>query len=139
MINSTGISSKKTERGSTMVELTLSILVFIMILFATMEFGRAVSVYNILGGAVREGSRYAVVHGSASGSVATNDDIQAVVRRWAVSLDPNAVLVTTTWTPGKGPGSSVEVRAQYNLTALTGLIFGAGFTIGSSSKMVISQ
>lgn len=127
------------ERGSAIIELAMSFLLFFVLLFAVMEFGRLVASYNILAGATREGVRYAIVHGSASGAPASSDDIATVVKRWAVGLDRNAITVNTTWTPGKGPGSKVQVQARYAVVPLTGLIYGSSITIGSSSQMVISQ
>jgi hypothetical protein len=48
--------------------------------------------------------------------------------------------VTTTWTPGNGPGSQVKVQAQYTVVPFTTLILGSGgIQMGSSSAMVISQ
>ena len=94
-----------------MLEFGLAFLVFMSAVYAIMEFGRIVSSYNILSGAAREGVRYAVVHGSASGSAATASDIQTVVRNWAIGLDTNSVAVTTTWDPGNGPGGKVNVKA----------------------------
>jgi hypothetical protein len=104
-----------------------------------MEFGRLVASYNILAGATREATRYAAVHGSASGSPATSSDIQDLVRKWAIGLDSNSVVVTTTWSPGNGPGSSVKVKASYTASPLTGLVLKDGVALQSSSQMIISQ
>ena len=122
-----------------MVEFALAFLVFFTVVYAIMEFGRIVSSYNILAGAAREGARYAVVHGSASGSTASASDIQDIVRKWSVGLDKNSVTVTTTWTPGKGPGSDVKVAASYALTPFTKLILHSGLTLKSTARMTISQ
>lgn len=128
------------QRGDTLIELSLSFLLFFTMLCAVMEFGRAVCAYNVLAGAAREGARYAIVHGSASGSPATNTDIQTVVRRWAIGLDSSSVNVTTTWASGNGPGAPVLVTVQYTLSSLTNFIPGIGsMTLGSRSQMVISQ
>jgi Flp pilus assembly protein TadG len=130
---------KHRERGSAMLEFGLAFLVFFSVVYAIMEFGRIVACYNIISGAAREGVRYATVHGSASGSVATASDIQDVVRRWAIGMETNSVVVTTTWTPGNAPGSQVNVKASYTVTPFTGLILKNGITVQSSSQMAISQ
>ena len=80
-----------------------------------------------------------MVHGSASGSVATASDVQDVVRNWAIGLDTSSVAVTTTWNPGNAPGGKVNVKASYTLTPFTGLILKNGLTLQSSSQMSISQ
>src|SRR5690242_11754803 len=95
---------KRSERGNTMVEFALAFMVFFVVLYGIMEFGRVVASYNILSGAAREGARYAIVHGSSSGSAASSTDIQTIVRNWSVGLESSSVAVTTTWTPGNAPG-----------------------------------
>jgi len=122
-----------------MVEFALAFLVFFVVVYGIMEFGRIISSYNILAGAAREGARYAMVHGSSSGSVATATDIQNVVRKWSIGLNKSAVTVTTTWTPGNGPGSDVKVKASYTLTPFTRLILHSGLTLKSTARTTISQ
>jgi Flp pilus assembly protein TadG len=97
------MNRKHGERGAALLEFGLAFLIFLSVLYGIMEFGRIVASYNIISGAAREGARYAMVHGSASGSVATASDIQDVVRKWAIGLDTSSVVVTTTWTPGNAP------------------------------------
>jgi Flp pilus assembly protein TadG len=121
------------------LEFTLSFLLFFTVVYGIMEFGRIVASYNILAGATREGARYAIVHGSASGSVASASDIQDVVRHWSIGLEKSSVVVTTTWTPGNTPGSNVRVQAQYTVLPFTGLILSNGLTLRSNSQLVISQ
>jgi len=133
------VKHNNSRRGASTLEFGLAFIVFLSFLYGTMEFGRVISSYNILAGATREGSRYAVVHGSASGSAASSSDIQDVVRRWSVGLNTSAVVVTTTWTPGNGPGSRVRVQAQYTMQPFTGLLFRTGLTLQSTSQLVISQ
>jgi Flp pilus assembly protein TadG len=122
-----------------MVELSLCFLLVFTSIYALMEFSRFVYCYNILAGATREASRYAMVHGSKSGSPAANSDIQAQVARWAIGLDSSALNVNTTWASGNGPGASVRVDATYTITPFTNLIIPSTLTIGSRSEMVISQ
>jgi Flp pilus assembly protein TadG len=133
------MNRKHSQRGASILEFGLAFLVFFSALYGIMEFGRIVASYNIISGAAREGARYAMVHGSASGSVATASDIQDVVRNWAIGLDTSAVVVATTWTPGNAPGSQVKVKASYTVTPFTGLILPNGITVQSSSQMSISQ
>ena len=137
--SATSRKTKQGERGTAMIEFGLAFLVFFTVMYGVMEFSRIVASYNIISGAAREGARYAIVHGSASGSAATESGIQDVVRKWAVGLDKSSVLVTTTWTPGNGPGSEVKVAASYTVSPFTRLILKKGITLKSSSRMTISQ
>jgi Flp pilus assembly protein TadG len=133
------MNNKRRQRGAMTLEFTLSFLLFFTVVYGIMEFGRIVASYNILAGATREGARYAIVHGSASGSVASASDIQDVVRHWSIGLEKSSVVVTTTWTPGNTPGSNVRVQAQYTVLPFTGLILANGLTLRSNSQLVISQ
>ena len=128
-----------SQRGSATLEFGLAFMLFFLLLCGIMEFGRIVASYNILAGATREGVRYATLHGSASGAVASSSDIQNIVRNWAVGLDRDSVLVTTTWTPSNTPGSKVRVHAQYSLNPMTTLILRHTLTLQSNSEQVISQ
>jgi Flp pilus assembly protein TadG len=130
---------KHRQRGAVALEFGLAFLVFFFVVYGIMEFGRIVASYNIISGATREGVRYAMVHGSASGSAASASDVQAVVRNWAIGLDNSSVLVTTTWTPGNAPGGQVKVKASYTVIPFTSLILKNGITVQSSSQMIISQ
>lgn len=130
---------RNRQRGSSIVELSISLLVFMVTLIGIMDFGRIAGAYNILAGATKEGARYAIVHGSMSGSAATNSDIQSIVQHWAIGLDPGSLNVTTTWAPGNTPGSTVQVVATYTITPILIWISGSSFTISSQSKMIISQ
>jgi Flp pilus assembly protein TadG len=132
-------SRRTTQKGAAMVELSLCFLLIFTLVYGLMEFSRVVYSYNILAGATREASRYAMVHGSKSGSVATASDIQTQVSRWAIGLDSSALTVNTTWIPGNTPGSSVRVESSYTLTPITSLIIGNSLTLSSRSEMVISQ
>ena len=132
------MNRKHRQHGASIVEFALAILMFFSVVYGIMEFGRIVASYNILSGAVKEGVRYAVVHGSKSSSAATSTDIQTIVRNWSIGLDTSSVNVTTSWPSGNAPGDPVKVTASYTVTPFTGLILG-NLTLQSTSQMVISQ
>jgi hypothetical protein len=71
--------SRKNERGATLVEFSIAAVVFLMTMFAVLEFGRALWVHNALTDAARKGARYAVLHKAS--------DIDAV-KRVVVYGDP---------------------------------------------------
>lgn len=62
------IKNRDNERGSTLVEFAIGITIFATVMFAVLEFGRALWVHNALADAARRGARYAVVH--SAGDVA---------------------------------------------------------------------
>jgi Flp pilus assembly protein TadG len=53
---------ESNERGATLVEFSIAALVFLTVMFAAIEFGRALWVHNALADAARRGARYAVTH-----------------------------------------------------------------------------
>lgn len=53
---------KQNEKGSTLVEFAIGATVFLMTLFAVLEFGRMLWAHNALVDAARRGARYAVLH-----------------------------------------------------------------------------
>jgi hypothetical protein len=65
-------SCKTDQRGSTLVEFAIGATVFLMAMFAVLEFGRALWVHNALADAARRGARYAVLHSSADAAQVKN-------------------------------------------------------------------
>jgi Flp pilus assembly protein TadG len=63
---------KENERGSTLVEFSIGVTVFVMAMFAVLEFGRALWVHNALSDAARRGARYAVLHSSSDSAGVKN-------------------------------------------------------------------
>ena len=63
---------RRDERGSTLVEFSIAATVFIMAMFAVLEFGRALWTHNALTDAARRGARYATLHGSTDGEAVKN-------------------------------------------------------------------
>jgi Flp pilus assembly protein TadG len=53
---------KDNERGSTLVEFSIGVMVFATAMFAVLEFSRALWAHNALTDAARRGARYATLH-----------------------------------------------------------------------------
>jgi Flp pilus assembly protein TadG len=54
--------TRRGERGAALVEFSIAALVFLMSMFAVIEFGRLLWVHGALTDAARRGARYAVNH-----------------------------------------------------------------------------
>jgi Flp pilus assembly protein TadG len=66
---------KKTgEEGASLLEFAIAATVFLTVLFAVVEFGRALWVHNALSDAARRGARYAVLHKATD-----IDDVKKIV------------------------------------------------------------
>jgi Flp pilus assembly protein TadG len=127
----------RTERGANLVEAALALLLTLTILFGIMEFGRAVWSYNTVAHAAREGARFAMVHGKASKSPATQATVQAVVRRQAIGLLPANTQVVVTWIPDNAPGSAVKVAVTYNFSSIVPFVSSSVMSLKGTSQMVI--
>ncbi len=56
--------TRTRRHGATIVEFSLVFLVFVVVLVALMEFGRAMWTYATIAHAARQGARYCMVHGT---------------------------------------------------------------------------
>ena len=54
--------NRNNERGATLVEFSIGVLVFATAMFAVLEFGRVLWAHNALTDAARRGVRYATLH-----------------------------------------------------------------------------
>ena len=54
--------NKDNERGASLVEFSIAATVFLTVMFAVVEFGRALWTHNALADAARRGARYAVLN-----------------------------------------------------------------------------
>jgi Flp pilus assembly protein TadG len=65
-------SLRSDQRGATLVEFAIGATVFLTVMFAVLEFGRALWVHNALTDAARRGARYAVIHTAADADSVKN-------------------------------------------------------------------
>jgi Flp pilus assembly protein TadG len=59
------------EAGQNMVEFAFTALAFFIIIFGTLDFGRAIYQYNLIASSAREGARMAVIQSNANATVIT--------------------------------------------------------------------
>jgi Flp pilus assembly protein TadG len=100
------------ERGATLVEFAIAASVFLMAMFAVLEFGRVLWLHNALTDAARRGARYAVLHNNTSG-----DSVKNVV----VYGDPAG-----------GPDPLVENLSSANVD----VTYSSDFTVGQGTVSV---
>ncbi len=135
----------RTERGQSLVEFSLAAMIFIVIILGVVEVGRAVWSYNTLASAAREGSRYAMVHGSSaaagSGPAGNDAKVQAAVMKYASALAPSGLTVTSAWPDGNNAaGSRVKVTATYKFGTVFSKLLGVSpITMTSTSTMTITN
>ena len=93
---------KHRQRGSAMIEFTLVGIPMIFVLISTFEISRAMWNYHTLAYAIREGTRYAVVHGAGCSSDPLNTcgltigQVAQRIQDTGIGLDPNQLNLTFT-------------------------------------------
>ena len=148
-----GARSTLDSRGQALVETALVLPLLLLLIVGLFDVGRAVWLSNTLANAVREGSRYGVVHGALSGSPTgpgsatytapdTDTAIAAHVRSYATGV-PDSLTVKSTWPDGNANrGSRIVVSASFPFTPILSQVFlggGLNITLQSSSTLVIVQ
>ena len=83
---------EKSEKGQTLLEFALVTLIFFILVFGMIEFGRALWTWNTIVQATRAGARYAVVE------TPTSNDTE--IKKVVVYNDPNASSSSTPVVPG---------------------------------------
>jgi Flp pilus assembly protein TadG len=141
------------DRAQALVETALVLPLLLLLLVGLFDVGRAVWLSNTLATAVREGSRYGVVHGALSGAPTgpgsatytppdTDTAITAHVRNYATGV-PNNLTVKSTWPDGNANrGSRIVVSASFPFAPILSQVFlggGISITLQSSSTLVIDQ
>ena len=118
---------KNGEKGQALVEFTLLVPIFLLLLFAIIDFGMGFYSWITVTNGAREGARLGVV-------LATQQQIEDRVYQ-AVSLPNESTQMTVTVTNAQGqPGESVVVKVDYDydlITPLAGIVsFVSGDVIG---------
>ena len=146
-------SAVRNDRAQALVETALVLPLLLLLIVGLFDVGRAIWLSNTLATAVREGSRYGVVHGALSGSPTgpgavsytppdTDTAITAQVRNYATGV-PSNLTVQSTWPDGNANrGSRIVVSASFPFTPILSQVFlggGLGITLRSSSTLVIEQ
>ena len=111
----------RTQRGSTILELTFVMPVLIVILFAIVEFGIAFQRWQVVTNAAREGARAAVVRTGTCNAGIVDD----VVTNYVSVAGMSAVTIDHS-DPCVAPGEfvSVEVQHDFSFPVLAGLVPG---------------
>ena len=118
---------KNGEKGQALVEFTLLVPIFLLLLFAIIDFGMGFYSWITVTNAAREGARLGVV-------LATEQEIEDRVYQ-TVSLPNESTQMTVTVTNAQGqPGESVVVKVDYDydlITPLAGIVsFVSGDVLG---------
>jgi Flp pilus assembly protein TadG len=135
---------RERDQGQALVEMALMLPVLVLLLVGIFDLGRAVWLSNSLAMAVREGTRYGVVHGALSASpagpgslsyTAPNVDtaIASSVQRYATGIPD--LTVHASWPDGNANrGSRIIVSASFPFTPILAQAFLGGACASRCSR-----
>ena len=115
------------EKGQSMVEFVLVLPIFLLLLFAIVDFGMGLHAWITVTNSAREGARFGSVRAPATGACDNNPstpatNIKCRVTETAGSLPGSStcppLCVTITNAQGT-PGQSVVVKTDYDYTLIT--------------------
>ena len=134
------LSRRRRQRGSALIELSLTLLAFLLLTLGGMEAGWGIYAYNFCGYAAQDAARQASVHGSQSTTgIWTSSDVTSFVQSEAVGLTPSQLSVTTNWSPNNAPGSTVTVTVGYTIYPLAGLALKQSLYVASTAQYYIDR
>jgi len=141
--------SKQRSRGQALVEFAFVVPIFLLLMFAIIDFGRYVYYVQVINNAAREGTRYAIVHGSkgipATGpgsSDASGERVKAVVRNYAIGVIGSAadLDIAPSWPDGTNTRESLAtVDVTYRFRSLIPVIPIPPIEISGASTLVINN
>ena len=150
---------ESNEHGAASVEFALSVTALLTFIFGILAMCMALYSYHFVSEAAREGSRYAMVRGSACSTygkfsdcnIGTSTPIQTYVRSLSFpGINTNKITVTAAWpttgaactpqvTPCNNPGNLVRVSVSYQFPLSIPFIPARTLTMTSQSQMVIAD
>jgi hypothetical protein len=133
------------EKGQSLAEFVMVLPIFLILVFAIIDFGMGFHAWITVTNSAREGARLGSVRAPPFGSCDNDpstpaDNIECRVKETADSLDQTKLSIATTGAQGT-PGTSVVVKVDYDYDLITpldnvlGLISGGavGPTLNFSS------
>jgi Flp pilus assembly protein TadG len=135
------------QEGSSLVEFALTIPVLLTFFFGLIQVSIATYTRGAISENAREGTRYAMVHGSTCQTAsnasctltASNIDSYVSSSPWP-NVGGGAMTVTTTYPDGnENPGSRVQVKVSYAFPFRVPMIPASTLTMTSTSVMYIVQ
>jgi hypothetical protein len=133
------------QRGQTLAEFALILLVLVLVVLGVIDFGRAVYARNVIANAAREGARVGVIDPENTAAIS---DTVATHLAAALGGEPSEVTVIYPYTVTSPFTDSQNVRVEVSyrfhpVTFLIGSIIdggtGAGITLRARSTMRVER
>ena len=134
-----GLRRPHSELGQSLVEFTLILPVFLILLFGLVDFGRAFYTWQIVTNASREGARAAAIQSDAATIIAKTRGSFCNPYPSSCALDTSLMTITPTNVQGsRGDNTSVQVNYRFSyvtpISPLLNLFFGSSITAPTISS-----
>jgi len=126
----------RDQRAGGAVEFALTAPLAILLTLGAIEGARAVSAQAAITQAAKETARFASVRGTASGAVATQNQLETMALDLA-DLPAASTSAAVSWSPDNSPGGTVTVQLQHDFTAMTMPFDGSTFTFNATASMTV--
>lgn len=132
-----------------MIEFTLSIIVVMFLVFWIFELSMMMYCYVVVGEAAKEGVRYAIVHGLASGSCSgpsagctdsTGANVTNVVKSYAANSlhDTSGITVQTNYLDSSSAAPSrIQVKVAYPYIPYVNFAWAAPTLVASAEGRIV--
>ncbi|MGH6628351.1 MAG: TadE/TadG family type IV pilus assembly protein [Terriglobales bacterium] len=129
-------NSKRKQKGGTLLEAAVTLMLFFTLIFGVLEFGRAYNLYQTITNAAREGARYSVAPFPGTNNLPTIAQVDVRVQQYLDSVGArNSTINTVQTTTGTVNGLSV-VYTTVNVNAPYTFLF---FPFGSVTMRTSAQ
>ena len=143
-----------SRRGATMIETSIILNVFLMLILGTFDLGIATYRFNTISQAARQGARAAIVHGALAGesmqtwgpstytgTAGDGSTYAKAVSPMLVGFTLANVTIKLEWIDG---GNAIQQRVRYTVTTtyrpmLTSFFTNAAYTQTAASTMPIAH
>jgi Flp pilus assembly protein TadG len=141
------------QQGSSLVEQALVLVILLTVMFAIIDFGRALYTYHFVSNAAREAARWASVRSQKSSlGAATPGNVQSTFGSSSalagMAIDSSKITFNTTWAaapsgpavcPANQPGCIVQVQVKYPYAFMFPFLPTGAIDMQSTSRLVITQ
>jgi Flp pilus assembly protein TadG len=126
----------RDQRGGGAIEFAFVAPIAILLTIGSIEVARAVSAQASINQAAKETARFASVRGTASGTAATETELEALAVD-LVDLTYGTTSADVSWDPDNSPGGVVNVDIQTTFTPLALPFFDGSYTFTSTASMTV--
>lgn len=127
---------RKKEKGGTLLEAAITLMLFFTLIFGVLEFGRAYNLYQTITNAAREGARHSVAPFPGTNNLPTPTEVEARVQQYLDSVGARSTSVVVSQnTAGTVNGANV-VYTKVDVSAPYTFLF---FPFGSVTMQTSAQ